>query len=300
MDQPKIERMLRLMRMMASNTNYTVDELAEILGTTYRSIYRYIETFKDCGFVVNKVRRNVYKLEKMPKGYVELAKLIYFSEEEAYIVNSLIQGLSGSNALKANLHKKLSAIYNCTSIAEYTDSQRAAVNIEMLGKAVREKKKVILKGYESANSKTISDRLIEPFEFSTNYVDIWGYDIEHNENKVFKISRASNVVVLEDSWTHEEDHKRSYTDIFRMSGYEEMPVKLLMSNMAKNILTEEYPLAVQYLKKYHDEWILDTTVCSLEGVGRFCIGLADQIKVMEGKELIGYIRDFSKNYLNNY
>lgn len=85
-----------------------------------------------------------------------------------------------------------------------------------------------------------------------------------------------------------------------MSGYEEMPVKLLMSNMAKNILTEEYPLAVQYLKKYHDEWILDTTVCSLEGVGRFCIGLADQIKVMEGKDLIGYIRDFSKNYLNNY
>ena len=36
MDQPKIERMLRLMKMMAGNRNYTIDELAEKLGTSYR------------------------------------------------------------------------------------------------------------------------------------------------------------------------------------------------------------------------------------------------------------------------
>ena len=76
MDQPKIERMLRLMKMMAGNRNYTIDELAEKLGTSYRSIYRYIDTFKDCGFVVNKVRSNVYKLGKLPKSYVELKTLI--------------------------------------------------------------------------------------------------------------------------------------------------------------------------------------------------------------------------------
>ena len=52
MDQPKIERMLRLMKMLASNKNYTIDDLAERLGLSYRSIYRYIDTFKDSGFVV--------------------------------------------------------------------------------------------------------------------------------------------------------------------------------------------------------------------------------------------------------
>ena len=35
MDQPKIERMLRLMKMMAGNRNYTIDELAEKLGPEY-------------------------------------------------------------------------------------------------------------------------------------------------------------------------------------------------------------------------------------------------------------------------
>lgn len=56
MDQPKLERMLRLMKMLSGNVNYTVNELAERLGTTYRSIYRYIDTFKECGFAVEKLQ----------------------------------------------------------------------------------------------------------------------------------------------------------------------------------------------------------------------------------------------------
>ncbi|MBQ2296756.1 MAG: HTH domain-containing protein [Clostridia bacterium] len=56
MDQPKIERLLRLIKMMSGHENYTIDQLAEKLGTSYRSIYRYIDTFKECGFVVLKLR----------------------------------------------------------------------------------------------------------------------------------------------------------------------------------------------------------------------------------------------------
>jgi predicted DNA-binding transcriptional regulator YafY len=71
MDQPKIERMLRLMKMLASNKNYTIDDLAERLGLSYRSIYRYIDTFRDSGFLVEKLHSNVYRLGKMPEGYIE-------------------------------------------------------------------------------------------------------------------------------------------------------------------------------------------------------------------------------------
>ena len=103
MDQPKIERMLRLMKMLASNKNYTIDELAERLCLSYRSKYRNIDTIRDSGFVVEKLHSNVYRLGKMPKGYIDLKDLIYFSEEEAYIVNSLINSLDSTNALKINL-----------------------------------------------------------------------------------------------------------------------------------------------------------------------------------------------------
>jgi len=297
MEQPRIERMLRLMKMMSGNTNYTIGELAKKLGITYRSVYRYIDTFKECGFVVDKLRKNVYKLGKMPKGLVEMDKLIYFTEEEAYIVNSLINRLDTTNALKADLHRKLTAVFQCTSIADYFEDKNCAANIEMLGQAIREKKKVILKNYESGNSRRIADRVIEPYEFTTNYIDIWGFDIEKGENKVFKISRIDWVCILDDEWTKEAMHQKAKTDCFRMSGNENYHVKLELSIKAKSLLTEEYPLSEKHITKKSGRWIFEANVCRLEGVGRFVIGLADQIKVLEGQELKDYIANFVKSHL---
>lgn len=297
MDQPKIERMLRLMKMLSGNTNYTVDELGRKLGLSYRSIYRYLDTFKASGFVVQKLYGNVYSIGKMPKSYVDLKNLIYFSEEEAYIVNSLINGLDSTNLLKANLKKKLSAVYSSTNIIEYVQNPQTSVNIEMLGDAIREGKKVILKAYESASSHEVSDRFIEPFEFTTNCIDIWGYDLEKNENKIFKISRIGKVVVLEDNWSNEDKHQKSKTDHFRMSGFTQTPVKLQLSIRAKNLLLEEYPLAEQDLSKEGDMWILETMVSDMAGVGRFMIGLADEIQILESDELKEYVKKFVQKYL---
>ena len=297
MEQPKIERLLRLMKMMSGNTNFTVDELAVRLGISYRSIYRYIDTFKESGFVVEKLHSNVYKLGKMPKSYVDLKRLIYFSEEEAYIINSLINSLDNTNALKTNLLKKLSAVYNSTSIANYTCNKESALSIESLGEAIKDRKKVILKNYESGNSHKVSDRLVEPFEFTTNMIDVWCYDLEKKENKVFKISRIGEVRVLEEEWSEEEAHRKSITDCFRMSGFEQTPVKLEMGIMAKNLLLEEYPLAEKDLKKEGDRWILETMVSDMAGVGRFVIGLAHDIKVIDSPELVEYIRLFVTKHL---
>lgn len=285
------------MKMMSGNTNFTVDELAERLGISYRSIYRYIDTFKESGFVVEKLHSNVYKLGKMPKSYVDLKRLIYFSEEEAYIINSLINSLDNTNALKTNLLKKLSAVYNSTSIANYTCNKESALSIESLGEAIKDRKKVILKNYESGNSHKVSDRLVEPFEFTTNMIDVWCYDLEKKENKVFKISRIGEVRVLEEEWSEEEAHRKSITDCFRMSGFEQTPVKLEMGIMAKNLLLEEYPLAEKDLKKEGDRWILETMVSDMAGVGRFVIGLAHDIKVIDSPELVEYIRLFVTKHL---
>jgi predicted DNA-binding transcriptional regulator YafY len=289
--------MLRLMKMMSGNTNYTIEELASKLGMSYRSVYRYIDTFKASGFVIEKLQKNVYKVGKMPRSHVDMSKLIYFSEEEAYLVNSMIDGLHPTNQLKIDLNKKLSAIYSCTSIANYVHSEDTASNIQELEKAVREKKKVILKAYESANSKGVNDRFVEPFEFTTNCIDIWGYDLEKKECRVFKISRISSVVVLENQWTNEDKHQKSKTDCFRMSSFEQTPVKLELSLRAKNLLLEEYPLAQADLKEIDGKWILDTMVSNMAGVGRFVIGLADQIEIMDSPELKEYIWMFTKRHL---
>lgn len=300
MDQPKIERLLRLMKMLAGNRNYTIDELAERLGTSYRSIYRYIDTFKDSGFVVEKLHSNVYRLGKMPKSYVDLKNLIYFSEEEAYILNSLINGLDSTNMLKINLKKKLSAVYNSTGIINYIQKAEVPEHIETLGEAIRKKRKVILKAYESSHSQEISDRFIEPFEFTTNCIDVWGYDIEKQENRVFKISRIGAVTLLADNWANEQKHQKSKTDCFRISSFEQTPVKLELSLMAKNLLIEEYPMAEQDLRKEDGKWVLETMVSGMEGVGRFVMGLATEVKIIDSPELQNYIREFIEKHLKGY
>ena len=297
MDQPKIERMLRLMKMMAGNVNYSIDELAEKLHLSDRSIYRYIDTFKASGFVVEKLYGNVYKLGKMPKNAVDISKLIYFSEEEAYIVNSLINNLDESNTLKSNLQKKLSVIYDSTNIADFVGTKTTAANVEALGEAIKEKKKVILRNYESASSHTTKDRLIEPFGFTQNYIDVWAYDLENNDNRVFKISRIEWVDVTEEDWTAEKSHRRGKLDCFRMQSFRQHHIRLQLGLRAKNLLVEEYPMAESDLKREGNNWVLDTMISDLAGVGRFVAGLAHEIKILEGEELKEYLRDYTKNYM---
>ena len=48
-DQPKLERLLRLMKLLTANTTYNVDQLAERLSMSRRTVYRYIDTFREAG-----------------------------------------------------------------------------------------------------------------------------------------------------------------------------------------------------------------------------------------------------------
>jgi len=112
-----------------------------------------------------------------------------------------------TNTLKANLKKKFSAIYSNTNIAEYVGKKSNAAAIEDLSNAIREKKKVILREYESVNSHSRRDRFVKPFGFTPNYIDVWAYDLEDQKNKVFKVSRIDFVDVTEESWTEEKSHR---------------------------------------------------------------------------------------------
>ena len=76
-----------------------------------------------------------------------------------------------------------------------------------------------------------------------------------------------------------------------------MRVVLELNTRAKGLLVEEYPLAERDLHREDGKWILRTTVQALEGVGRFVIGLAADVKVVEGKKLVEYVRRYDKKYI---
>ena len=290
MEQPKIERLLRLMKLMTGNVNYTVNDLAERIGTTYRSVYRYIDTFKDAGFVVQNLGGGVYKLGKESRHFKDISQRVHFTDEEAHIVNQLIEALDDTNMLKQNLRRKLTSIYDCTSMAQSIVRGRNAQNVHALLEAMTHRRQVVLRDYASSNTGVVRDRVVEPFGFTTNYVQVWCYEVDSGLNKIFKTSRIGSVDILDDTWQHAESHEEGYIDIFRMTGFEQHRVCIRLGMMAHNLLLEEYPLAERDIIQQGDSWMLDTKVCNYRGVGRFVLGLMDDVEVLENEEFKEYLR----------
>ena len=114
MDQPKIERLLRLMKMLTTNTTYTVDDLADRLGMSRRTVYRYIDTFREAGFVIKKSGEHI-RLDKESPHFKDISQLVHFTEEEAAIYRR------GRNMGHGNVPKS-------ASVAEY----RRATGMEVL------------------------------------------------------------------------------------------------------------------------------------------------------------------------
>ena len=297
MDQPKIERLLRLMKMLTANVEYSVDDIAERLDMSRRTIYRYIDTFRDAGFVIKK-RGNCIRLDKESPHFKDISQLVHFTEEEAVILRRAIESIDDTNLLKQNLKRKLYSVYDSGTLADTIVKGQNSSNVHSLIEAIENHKQVILHNYQSSHS--VRDRIVEPFAFTTNYVNVWCYDIEDNCCKIFKTARIGSVELSDIEWQHCEQHKENFIDIFRMiasSDSELIAVKLKLGRLSYNLLMEEYPLAERYISTLDkDHWLLNTQVANLQGVGRFVIGLMDDIEIIESPELKDYISTYIKQY----
>lgn len=300
MDQPKLERLLHLMMLMSANTCYTIDELAERMETSSRSIYRYIDTFRAAGFTIYKEGPYV-RMGKESPFFKDISQLIHFSKEEAYMLHQAIEAIDNNNQIKQNLKKKLASVYNSKIIAESVVKGQYADSIRRLIDAYEKKKQVILHNYSSAHGQTVSDRLVEPFAFTTNYVEVWCYEPPSQRNKLFRISRIGSVEILNTNWNYETLHNEGFTDIFRMSSFEgkKHPVTLQLNRRAYNILIEEYPLAERETQQISsDSWLLKTEVSNYIGITRFVLGLAADITIIDSAELKEYISQYVSCYVN--
>lgn len=327
MDQPKISRLLRLIALMSGRRIYTVDQLAAELNTSQRTIYRYIDTFKEAGFAIDKVDDYKYRLISLGPGVKDLHNIVYFSPEEAFIVNRLIDSLDPSNSLKGELKRKLSAVYDKTSMTEFTDRPSTAAKVQALIEAIRDKKVVRLVNYSSSYSGKTEDHLVEPFQMTSNYSGVWAFDLADGKNKRFIVLRIGDVVMTSDPWNNSIAHHSLPMDDFRVHGDKEYHVILRLNTLAKNLMVEEYPLTEAHITPQdglleleeevftmteltlppHDMeneeeefWIYDGIVRGLDGVGRFVMGLEGNIEVMEGEALIEYLRVHAGNILSTY
>ena len=278
------------MKMLTANVEYSVDDIAARLDMSRRTIYRYIDTFRDAGFVIKKSGQCI-RLDKESPHFKDISQLVHFTEEEAVILRRAIESIDDTNTLKLNLKRKLYSVYDSKTLADTVVKGHNAGNIHSLIEAIENRRQVVLRNYHSAHS--IRDRKVEPFGFTTNYVNVWCYDTEDGKCKIFKTARIDGVEILDDVWQHESEHEEGFIDIFRMIGSARIHVRLELGLLSRNLLLEEYPLAEEYVSQIAPEhWLLETDVANLHGVGRFIAGLLDDIRIIEPHGLKTYLLDY--------
>ena len=295
MDQPKIERMLRLMKMLTANTRYTVDDIADRLNMSRRTIYRYIDTFREAGFVIKKSGNHI-RLDKESPHFKDISQLVHFTEEEAVILKRAIESIDDTNLLKHNLKPKLYSIYDNKILADTIVRGNNAEIVHSLIEAIEQKNQVILHDYRSAHGSAVRSRRVEPFAFTTNYVQVWCFDLESLTCKLFKLSRIGSVEILNTKWDNEAAHDKGFIDVFRMHGTKRHRITLSLGIMARNLLIEEYPLAEEHLSPDNNRWLLQTEVADYAGVARFVVGLLDDIIIVNSPELEQYLAEYVSRF----
>ncbi|MCL3782509.1 WYL domain-containing protein [Prolixibacteraceae bacterium JC049] len=289
-DQIKFRRMLEILMLLSGNFGYTINEIADKFQTTPRTIYRYIDTFKEVGFKVIK-QDGFFRIDKKESKFRDLSELVHFSKEEAILLSRAIHLISDENKFKSDLYEKLYYLFDKDSIANNLITREHSDNALKLKRAVSSNEIVLLKSYSSSNSKTQKDRIVEPFEFTSIYDSVWALDLDDQQCKTFKIARIGEVIFTGENQRFLESHVKKDIDVFRFGGDERINISFNMTQTAYNLLIEEYPLSEDYItEKDSKDFVFNGWVTSFIGVSRFLLGLMDEVSIN--------FPDTLRNYLN--
>lgn len=290
-DQAKFQKMLEVLLILDCKYGRTIQELSDHFDISQRTVYRYFDTFKQVGFVIEN-NNGYFRVDKENAVDQDISRLLHFTEEESFILSKTIHAIDEDSELKEKLIKKLYSLYDFDRVLHAITKKEETENIYILIQAIKQQKQVILNEYKSSNSKDIRDRLVEPIDFTLNYNGVWCYDTEDKTNKIFKVSRIKEVTPLEINYQYKPEHRVGITDIFRMESFEPVAVQLKLSLLAYNLIIEEFPLSEKYLKKIDDtHYLLTTDVGNFIGVGRFVLGLPGEIEVVYPKSFKDYLND---------
>lgn len=286
-----IGRILDLLLAMVADS-HTASELADVLGTSTRNLYYVIKQLEEYGFVIHHLHRR-YLLDPHSPFFQNIARTVDFTQEQAFYMYSLLSEVDNkSNPMAGLLRRKLTRYYHLNEFSPTWKDRLVYNNVQQLQRAINQRRVVVLHGYSSGHSQTVKDRLVEPFLFLGDKADIRAYEPSSGMNKTFKISRISEVEVMNDFWEHEERHRQLFTDMFMFSSEERIPITLRLDLLAYSLMCEEYPHAVEQLKpdgKNH--WLLTTEVANYVGIGRFTLGLFDHVEIVQGDGLKRYLNE---------
>lgn len=301
MRHDKLEKEMNLMLLLTENHRYEVDAICDRIGISRRMLYYYLESFRDWGFKVEK-NGKIYSLDRESPFFKHLFETINFTEEEALTMLSILNKVEDNNAIIQRLRRKLDRFYDLNILSNPQLREQAAHHVSVLYDAIKRHRLVKIMNYSSPHSKSMSDRVVEPFLMMNNNNDVRCYELSSKMNKTFKVARMGDVILLDLEWSNEAKHKQMFTDLFMFSGDERLPVRLKLDRLAYSLMIEEYPKSAEFIVELPDEtgnnegkapkyWLLSMDVASYLGIARFVLGLYSHIEIIDSPGFQDFINE---------
>jgi proteasome accessory factor C len=272
LNQFKLLRVLQLIAILQESPAKSIQHLAKRIETTERSVYRYIDLIRACGFDLQRdANKRYFIIEPVQQG-------VRFTPEETEFLQQLVLTAGKRNKLKDAVLSKIYLASDVNIVAGHLVNLKNGRIVERLAQAIADKEQVILKRYQSINSETISDRLVEPFGFTDNYHTVMAFEITSQKNKTYNLDRIKSIDFTNKAFAFEEKHEQQIPDAFGFSFTgEQHNIELELSLKAYLLLKDEYPLTIPYIKynPKSDLYELKIKVNDLKPIQRYMRGLQE-------------------------
>ena len=270
LNQHKILRVLQLISYLEQSPSKTISHLAELLDSTERTVYRYFDLIRECGFDLQRDEFNrFYIVDERSNG-------VRFTDEEAKFLNELIFTYGKENKLKDSILTKIYLGSEIPMVASHLVNAKNGKVIERLALSMGNNEQVYLRKYQSINTGTISDRLVEPFGFTDNYTTVMAFEISTKKNKTFHIDRIAYVDFTGKSFKNSKKFEKQIPDVFGFShSGKTYPIHLELNLKQVLLLKEQYPLTAPFIQYNHRKNIYDfkVQVNDLTPIERFMKGV---------------------------
>ena len=286
-NQFRIYRVFQLVNFLRAKPSKSVTSMMQYLDTSERTVYRYMDLLKELGFTLGRDHGNRWSI--ISQGNTDIMP---FSPQEADYVEKLIKTSGKQNKLAQSVLSKIKQSLQVQVSANLMFQAHLGQIVESLSVAIMESRQVMLRDYTSANSLTVSDRLVEPMCFTENYEAISAFEVKSKQNKYFNIERIGSVEVLETPMKYEPQHEFYRPDIFGFQGKAmNKEIEIEMNLRACLVLKEEFPMSIPFILESSgkDSYLLKAKVQSYLAPGRFVLGLPKDTKVIGSPAFMRYI-----------
>lgn len=297
-EQTTLVKALEMLVLLSHHYGYSVRDLAERNECTERTVRRYLRTFREAGYVLGN-RGGLYHIDRnrtRQKLGIDPGELLFFTKEEAQILNAAINTIEASTHVRENLIRRLYSFYDDERMAWKATRGEEAGPARIIIDAIRNKRQVRIAEYtHSTANRGLREIVVEPLGFAFSFTRVWVYVHYYKRNMVMRLSGIAGIRATDNPFRHEERHQKGLTDPFRGYGFETRKVRIEMNTRAYGLMIDEFPLTRQYISAArHGDYVLETEVCNYREIGRFLLGLPGSIIRIEPDDLRQYVHDMHR------